>query len=1223
MGFLVHINGRGFLAKNPKNSCIYGLCDLYYVKRAGGMALMTVRHDIADWIRGLRKQMGLTQGQLAERLGVSFVTISRWENAQARPNRLSLKALIAFAETSPNPASSLTQIHPPAIHELRATYTTTVPTLDFRAESETVRLFVEGMRLRYGHLFSPTFSVEIALIDPVPHQIVAVYQYMLSQPRLRFLLADDAGAGKTIMAGLYLREMLNRRLIKRVLIVPPAGLVANWKREMRTLFSLYLREVSGQDCRLDNPFADDGSDLVIVSVDTLAGSRAFERLAAPATPPYDLVIFDEAHKLSATRNADLTYETTDRYKLAELLAGAEPLQETRPPRGLPWHTHHLLLLTATPHMGKEFPYYALWRLLAPNVLRTVDAFHQFPPESRANHFLRRTKEEMVRYDGCRIFPTRESNTVSYDLTELERKLYEEMTSYIRTYYNRARMLNRSAARLAMSVLQRRAASSTWALLRSLERRLDRLDNYIAAIMAKELSEKELQIQQDQLKVFDIEDQMTGDEETAEEDRELRDVVEDEAMGATTATNLAELQAEKLQVVSLLDLAQRAYETGEDSKFERLRQVIQDEQFKGEKILVFTEHRDTLEFLVRRLEALGYTGEVAHIHGAMPYPKREAQVEEFRTRCRFMVATDAAGEGINLQFCWIMVNYDIPWNPARIEQRFGRIHRYKQTHDPVVLANIVANQTREGRVLKTLLEKLERIRGELGSDKVFDVIGRQFQGVSLSEIIMRAVAEDRADEESRGLEGLLTAQQVRAIEESDAKLRVGGDVASQLPVLLAQQERNQFNRLLPGYVRRFLEKTAPRLGIRIAGDLDNRFYFERLPLPLVLALEEATEGHRVMLTVHKPEDDEDVLFLRPGESFFDHYSDYFCERVSQDALRGAAFVDPYATEPYLYHLAIVSTVRRADPRFPEAFGSDQVVEMRLVALTQALDGEPRECPVESLMVLRPAAHVSALALPSHNQVSQALIHAGTYLQDAVAEPMARQRAEQLGTLVKSSETFIQAGFDYQEAELVESRAKLRERAQAGDTAARVKWEAVKKKQRAIAAQRERALAVLRREPELVEVGEVALLAHALVLPSTDPADRERHDREVERIAMQVSRAYEESFGARVDDVSTPELAWQAGLDRHPGFDLLSHRPGGEKWCIEVKGRRGVGDIELTDNEWPKAANLRSQYWLYVVYDCATAYPRLLRVQDPFQRLLVRARGGVIIDEASVFEAAEEE
>jgi superfamily II DNA or RNA helicase len=1133
-----------------------------------------------------------------------------------------LTALTASISDALSPGQTASQR---AIHERQTTYATApkVPVPDFRTESETVRLFVEGERLRYGHLFSPTFGVEIAQIDPVPHQMIAVYQHMLSQPRLRFLLADDAGAGKTIMTGLYVREMLNRRLIRRVLIVPPAGLVGNWKREMRTLFSLHLREVTGPDCRADNPFTGIGSDLVIASVDTLAGGKAFERLADPETPPYDLVVFDEAHKLSGTRNADLTYDTTERYKMAELLAGAEPLQETRPPRRLPWHAHHLLLLTATPHMGKPFPYFALWRLLEPNVLRTEHAFDWFPQEAKAHHFLRRLKEEMVRFDGQRIFPARESNTVSYGLTPSERELYDEMTSYIRTYYNRAKMLNRSAARLAMSVLQRRAASSTWALLRSLERRIDRLDRYIAAIIAKELTEKELQVQQERLRVLDVEEEMTSEDEAVQEDQEQRDVAEDEAMGATAAANLAELQAEKLQVLRLLDLARQVYEAGQDSKFEKLREVIQDRRFKGEKLLIFSEHRDTMDFVVRRLEALGYTGEVAQVHGGMPYPERESQVEDFRTRCRFMVATDAAGEGINLQFCWIMVNYDIPWNPARIEQRFGRIHRYKQRHDPVVLVNMVASQTREGRVLKTLLEKLERMRRELGSDKIFDIIGRLFQGVSLGEIIMRAVTEDRADEESSSLDYLATLERVKAIQEADSKLRFGGDdIVSQLPALIAQRERDQFNRLLPGYVRRFLEKTAQRQGIGIAGDLNDRFYLERLPLPLALALEEATGGRRLPLTVNKPGEDEEALFLRPGELFFDRYRDYFCERVSQDALRGATFVDPYAAEPYLYHLALVSAVRRADPQFPEVFGSDQVLEERLVALKQTLDGEPTECPVELLMVLRPAGQVSPLALPPQDQISQALIHARNHLQETVVHPMVRRRAEQLLASMNTREAFILAGFDYQEAELLQSRAKLRERADSGDTAARRDLEGVKRKQRALTAQRERALAILQREPELIGVGEITFLAHALVVPSTDPAEKERHDREIERIAMQVARVHEESLGATVDDVSTPELARLAGFERPPGFDLLSHRPGDGKRCIEVKGRRAVGDIELTENEWAKAANLCQDYWLYTVYDCATAHPRLLRVQDPFAKLLVRAKGGVIIGEASVFQGAEE-
>jgi SNF2 family DNA or RNA helicase/DNA-binding XRE family transcriptional regulator len=1172
-----------------------------------------------EWIKGLRAELGLTQSQLAERLAVTVVTISRWENGQSRPRRMAIRALANLAART-SASSHVTAQGPPetSVREPTGAYSVTgglhVP--DFRAEPELVRLLIEGERLRYGHLFSRIFGTETALIDPLPHQIIAVYQTMLSQPRLRMLLADDAGAGKTIMAGLYVREMLSRHLVRRVLVVSPAGLVGNWKREMRTLFSLYCREVTGFDCRTDNPFAGPGSELVLISIDSLVGDRAFQRLAGPDTIPYDLVVFDEAHKLAATRNADGTFDTTDRYKLAELLAGAEPLQQSRPRRHLSWHAQHMLLLTATPHMGKDFPYYALWRLLEPNVLRTIDAFNSFSSEARTRHFLRRTKEEMVRFDGTRIYPSRESTTGTYDLSPVEQELYDDMTSYVRTYFNRARVLNRSAARLAMSVLQRRAASCTWALLRSLERRRDRLEEYIVAIASRELTEERLAAEQARLRVRDVEEEMTSDEEEAADGQEQRDVAEETAMGATAAMTVAELEAERLEVIELLELAQRAYDAGEESKFEKLREVIQDERFKGEKLLIFTEHRDTMEFLVRRLEGMGYTGEIARIHGGMHYQDREAQIEEFRTSCRFMVATDAAGEGINLQFCWIMVNYDIPWNPARIEQRMGRIHRYKQRHDPVVLINLVAAKTREGRVLTTLLKKLEQIRKELGSDKVFDVIGRQFQDVSLSELIMRAVVEGAEDEGIAKIEGTLTKEQVRAIEEADAKLRgTGGDVASQLPALRAQRDQDQLHRLLPGYVRHFLEKSAPHLGVNIEGDLDGRFWLERLPLPLALAVEEATGGVALPLTVNKPELTDDVLFLRPGEPFFDCYREFFSERFRADALRGTAFVDPYAIEPYIYHLALVTTVRRADRDYPEAFGAEQTLDVRLVAVAQASDGGIVSCPVELPMVLQLAKRVPPTALPPTDHVTEALEAARVHLMEAVARPAAERIAAGLASSIQEREAFLQAGFDYEEAELAAARIRLRERADADDVLARRALDDVREKQAALAEQRERALAILRREPELVEANGIAFLAHALVLPSTDPEEQERHDREIEQIAVTVARAYEESYGARVHDVSDPL--------QKLGFDLLSRRPNGEERCIEVKGRRAVGDVQLSENEWAKAANLRDQYWLYVVYDCAATHPRLLRVRDPFGSLLFKAKGGVVIDEAAIFQAAEDE
>jgi SNF2 family DNA or RNA helicase/DNA-binding XRE family transcriptional regulator len=1182
------------------------------------------QENVPGWIRRLRLQLGMTQGQLGERLGVTLVTVNRWETGRVRPNKLAIKALITLENSASGHMYSTTAPVVSAIQEPQAGYRNNMPLSlpDFRAESEVVRLFVEGERLRYGHLFSPSFGIETAMIDPVPHQIIAVYKNLLSQPRLRFLLADDAGAGKTIMTGLYIREMLNRRLISRVLIVPPAGLVGNWLAELKKLFSLEFNEISGSDCRAGNPFATGRSDLSIISLDTLTGNAAFECLATSETQPYDLVVFDEAHKLSASRNNDMTFDTTDRYKIAELLAGAEPLQESRSPRSLPWHAHHLLLLTATPHMGKDFPFYALWRLLEPDLFCTSDAFHSFSPEIKARYYLRRTKEEMVYLDGRRIYPTRESNTVSYDMTSPEKELYDETTAYIRTYYNRAKTLNRSAAQLAMSVLQRRAASSTRALLRSLERRLERVEGYITNIMAQQITEEEFRTKQEKMPIPDIEAR-TSEDEVAAEGEEQRDVIEDENMGATTANSLAELRVEREELLRLLELAHEVTKH-DDSKFQKLLEVIQDQKFKGNKFLIFTEHRDTMAFLVERLEGIGFTGEVASIHGGMPYQDRDMQVKEFRDRCRFMVATDAAGEGINLQFCWIMINYDIPWNPARIEQRFGRIHRYRQQHDPVVLVNLTAEHTREGRVLKTLLDKLENIRKELGSDKVFDIIGRQFQGVSLSEIIMRKVVEKGEEEQIHDFDNIVTKDRTSLIEEEDKKLLPPtGDVASLLPNLLANREREQFTRLLPGYVRRFIEKSAPYLGINIKGNLDNSFFLEKLPLPLAFSLDEITGGGHLPLTINKPENEEKAIFLRPGEPFFDQYSNYFCDSFSRKALEGATFTDPYATEPYLYHLALVSVIRHVDPGLPEAYGQELILDSRLVALAQTLKGEIQDCPVEALMFLRPVDFVPPAVLPSNVQITQILSRAHSYLKVSIAGNKVKQLSKELVSLIPERETFIRSGFDYQEAELTRTRLKLRDKTLTGDATAIRDWETVKRKQREIAIRKERALAILRREPELIDAGQITILAHALVLTSNDPADKERYDAEIERIAMRVVRAYEESLGAKVVDVHTPELALLAGFEKSPGFDLLSSRPDGMRRCIEVKGRRLIGDIELTENEWAKSANLRQDYWLYVVYNCVIAQPRLHRVQDPFKSLIVQAKGGVIIDETSIFQAAEKE
>ena len=1159
----------------------------------------------------------MTQAQLAKLVGVSYASVNRWENGQSKPNTLAWRRILEI-EAVVDSDIAVGDLH--SVPEGQAN----PAGIDFSGDPSSVWSLAEAHRLAHGHLFNPAFASETSRIDPLPHQRLAVYEHMLYEFPLRLLLADDAGAGKTIMTGLYVREMLARRLIRRVLIAPPAGLVGNWQRELRDLFRLQFRIATGLDARSSNPFVGPESDLVIASIDTLAGERMFRNLCAEETLPYDLVVFDEAHKLSANLRPDLTIRKTARYRLAEALAGVEVDRERW---AIPWSALHVLLLTATPHMGKDFPYYFLWRLLLPNTLSTYEAFAQFPSEARKKHFIRRTKEEMLHFDRSPLYPQRISATLSYDLTkgpDSEQELYEETTDYIRNYYNRAKQLNRSAARLAMSVFQRRLASSTYALMRSLERRLDKLVSLIENIRQGGLNEEQLKIQQSQLdETNDLFETQTSDEHfspdgTIEQEEEFEDRILEAAIG----TSVAELEVERLKVEALLSKARRLFERAEESKFQKLQDVFQDPRYFDEKFIVFTEHRDTAHFLLRRLEGLGFGGQVALIHGGMPYQERERHVEFFRRTpseggARFLVATDAAGEGINLQFCWLMVNYDIPWNPARLEQRMGRIHRYGQKHNPVLVMNLVSASTREGKVLKTLLEKLEAIRKQLRSDKVFDVIGRLLEGVSINEYLEQTLIDQSPDTAVARLEGMVTEIRVKAIQDGELNLfGTGGDVGRELDRLNDDINREGYRRLLPGYVRRFMEKTAPLLDLRIEGDLDKTFRL--LPMqaraldPLLPAIEGYPEESRGRLTVHRLDELDASVWLHPGEPVFDGLSSSVIRRFGNEGVKGTVFLDPYATVPYLFHIAEV-TVQKEDMRNGNAGGpepSTSLLESRLIGLRQTREDLIEECPVEHFLMLKGATDLPPGSVPLAYRANSLTEEARNFTKDTVIGNLVQKHQGRLVEDIEERVRFASLGFDYQGAELAKRRALLNQKAREGDGKAEHELSRIRERQRSLSKARATLLDSIRSEPDRVKPGDVKFLVHALVVPSHDPRDAEQYDSEVQAIAVRVATEFEERFNARVTDVSKPELARRAGLTDWPGFDLLSRRPNSsdnapEEIAIEVKGRRGEGNIQMSDNEWSKACNLRSKYWLYVVFDCATAHPRLLRIQDPFGRLLARA------------------
>lgn len=1088
----------------------------------------------------------------------------------------------------------------------------------FRGDSAIVRLVAEAHRLNHAYLFNPIFATETSLIDPLPHQLVAVYGLpadaqhlngvpgMLSHSRLRFLLADDAGAGKTIMAGLYIREMLLRRLVRRILIIPPAGLVGNWERELRNLFRLRFRIVDSSEVKEDeNPFKLERFDHSILSIDTARQERV--RAALNDAPPWDLVICDEAHKLSARRNPDLTVDKSRRYETVEEIAD---------------RCQHLALLTATPHMGKDDPYYFLWRLLDPQVFSTPDSLYRTRPEVRRRHLLRRMKEEMVQFNGDDLYPRRVSKTVSYPLNLDERALYEAVTAYVEENYRKTTQSNRSSVGLALTVIQRRLASSTWALLQSLERRASRLGDALKRMEQGLLSPEEFAAQQGKLPTKDLREEKTADEEVSDDGTEEAEKFDAEVSGATSARSPEELRAELQQLQGLVVMARATWEKQRESKFERLQQLL--EEHPDTKILIFTEHRDTLNFLVSRMEGLGYTDRIATIHGGMDYRERERQAERFRSpECPYLIATDAAGEGINLQFCWLLINYDIPWNPARLEQRMGRVHRYKQQHD-VLLLSLVAEETREGSVLKTLLDKMELIRQRLGSDKVFDVIGEQLGGISLSELLFSATVQGQKEAAVQAVDEAFDPATVKKhLEEQKHRVEVS-EVRVLLEALKRGQEAAEERRMMPAFVRGFFKDALQLLGLQWTGDLNSIFHLVDPPETVRRAIESYPEDLADRLTFDRtvampkaalrPE----AIYLHPGEAVFEAIMDLFLGHHDKEAERGGIFFDPHAQEPYVFALAKISVVRSAMDQHGNVTDERETLGEEMTGVRIFASGEIHAAPAHLLLTLDLPGGESGEAdvLPEPPEALLQVTSDPTIIETFVLEQCGiplfdRLKSEREARLPERENQLLQA-YNLRSAEGLKQRRRLKEDVAKGIPAAKSKLERLDEELASLDDQREAAISLLHQEIALLDLAPVTVYARALVLPLPPEEVQRRRDVQAEKVALRVVRDFEESQGATVEDVSDPNLA--------NGYDLRSFRTDGTVRYIEVKGRAGLDQVDLTENEWRQAANHRDKYWLYTVYHCETATPQLHRIPDPFGTLLAKS-GGVVISAAQVLANAE--
>lgn len=1058
----------------------------------------------------------------------------------------------------------------------------------FDADGHLFRLVSEALRIRLAHLFDPLLAVHTSNVEPLPHQITAVYREMLPTQPLRFLLADDPGAGKTIMAGLFIKELLIRGDVKRCLIVPPGSLVEQWQDELWTKFHLNFEIVTRETIetsRSGNPYAE--KNLVIGRLDHMA--RNDEILAKLGQTDWDLVVVDEAHKMSAHYFGNEVKETK-RYRLGQLLGSI---------------TRHLLLLTATPHSGVEADFQLFMQLIDAD--RFEGKFRQGVHLTDGQGLMRRlVKETLLKFDGRPLFPERRAYSPSYKLSDAEAHLYKEVTDYVREEMNRAERLAREGqgrrgaiVGFALTTLQRRLASSPEAIFQSLKRRRERLETRVREEeFGKRGSEAVIDTTLD-LPEIDEEDIEEIDDRPDAEVEELEEEVVDQASAAQT---IAELRAEIATLARLEELARQVRNSGTDRKWEELSNLLQNapEMFDSEgirrKLIIFTEHRDTLNYLEDRIVTLvGRPESVVTIHGGLGREQRR-RAQEFFTQDKdvsILVATDAAGEGINLQRAHLMVNYDLPWNPNRIEQRFGRIHRIGQT-EVCHLWNLVAQETREGEVFRRLFEKLERQSKALGG-QVFDVLGQAFSERSLRDLLIEAIRYgERPDIKERlnqVVDHVVDEDLVRLIRER----ALASDVMTSADVerIREDMEKAEARRLQPHFIRSFFMEAFRHLGGRISEREPGRYEIAHVPadvrnrdrqigigVPILRRYERVTFEKELTAPIGQPL----AEFVTPGHPLLDATVDLILERYRELLKKGSLLIaaGDLSEEPrvlaYLEHSIQDARVNQD--------GSRRIVSKRLQFVEMTAEGQARLAGYAPYLDYRPPQEdEKRLIKPLLDATwlkdgleERALDFA---IQDAVPghlEEVRRQTIDRINRTIAAVKDRLTKEIAYWDHRANE----LKEKELAGK---KPKLNSAKARQRAdeLQARLKKRLEELELEKQISPLPPVVLGA-AVVIPEGlldrlggevkgDPADGARRVEEVERRAVEAVLKAEAELGRDATEMAR----------NNPGYDVFSKDPKtGEILFLEVKGRiEGAPTVTVTRNEILTAKNKEDQFILALV------------------------------------------
>ena len=1100
----------------------------------------------------------------------------------------------------------------------------------FDGDGALFRLVSEAHRIRLAHLFDPVLAVHTSMVDPLPHQITGVYETMLPRHPLRFLLADDPGAGKTIMAGLLIKELIARADLQRCLVVCPGGLAEQWQDELYQRFHLpfdILTNDKLEAARTGNWFLE--TNLAIARLDKLSRNKDVQRMLQSPDCRWDLIVCDEAHKMSATVfGGEISY--TKRYRLGQLLSTM---------------TRHFLLMTATPHNGKEEDFQLFMALLDGD--RFEGRFRDGVHVVDVSDLMRRmVKEDLVKFDGTPLFPERIAYTVPYKLSDAEAQLYGAVTEYVREEFNRADAIQNDkragTVGFALTILQRRLASSPEAIYQSLRRRRERLESRLRELEVLQRGGHAAPVFAPDAPILDVDD--VNDLEDAP-DSEVEAAEEEILNQATAARSIAELRTEIETLKGLESLALSVRSSGTDTKWRELASLLGEifapatvGRREGEltapngagetprpmpspsqKLIVFTEHRDTLNYLEKRVTTLlGREEAVVTIHGGIGREERKKAQESFKLdpRVQVLLATDAAGEGINLQRAHLMVNYDLPWNPNRIEQRFGRIHRIGQT-EVCHLWNLVAEETREGDVYRRLLEKLEEAREALGG-KVFDVLGKlQFEGCSLRELLIEAIRRGDDPEVrarlTRVLDHSLDRSHLQDLLEDRALAHDAMD-ASRVQRIREDMERAEARRLQPHYIESFFHEAFQRLGGSAKQREPHRYEITHVPAPVrnrdrLIGIGEPVLPRYERIAFEKslvaPQGQPLAAFMCPGHPLLDSVIDLTLERHRDLVKRGSVLVDE--RDPGMQPRVLFYLEHAIQDASPTRSGERRVISKRMLYVELEADGTTRHVHYAPYLDYRPLASgepgiEAILSRPECAWISRELEQKaqGHAVAHVVPEHVAEVRGPRL-TLIAKTEAAVKDRLTKEITYWDHRAEQLKLQEQTGKVNARLNSGEARKRADLLQGRMQKRLEELKLETQIsplppVVLGGLLVVPMALIAAMTG-----------QQITESIAAADLQASAARARAI-VMEAERRLGFDptdrelEKLGYDIESRVPGtGKLRFIEVKGRvAGAPTITVTRNEILYSLNKPDDFILAIAEFLDDDTHRLHYIRQPFRR-----------------------